>query len=396
MALLDHQLISRFLPGRPFGDGRDGALSIGSNTQQSVTARSCSGTSGSTSLSLASSGFTNGDIVLIHQVRGTGAGQWEINMVSSGGGTTTLTLNKVLSYTFTDDGAENQAQVIKIPMYSSINVSSSFTWSATGWNQDTGGFLIGACNGVATFAGTAKNTGNDGTNQTTDNSSASRGTSGSNGGGFRGGQNSTDSSAAGQGEGSAGAGIETTSANGNGGGGADGSSGGLNSGAGGSNGGYGQDSSRGSKGGLAGNSELTIMTFGGGGGGGRNDVGSGAGGGGCGGGNIVLITKSLVISSTGAIQAAGSSGGNNGVSEGSGGGGAGGSILIVCQTANTGTTSGQLYALAGGGPNNAGDGGDGRIAIHYSGVVSGAAASPAATTVFDGRLIEFGGAMAFF
>src|SRR6185369_16121826 len=98
------QKISRIIPGLPFGTGQDGAIDISANTTQSLTVKSCSGTLGATSLTIASAGFTNNDIVVIHQSRGTAqVGDWEINKISSGAGTTTLTLSYPLSYTYSDD-----------------------------------------------------------------------------------------------------------------------------------------------------------------------------------------------------------------------------------------------------------------------------------------------------
>lgn len=137
MAVLNAwQKIDRVLPGKPFGDGVDGDYSSG--TIPTITYRSCSGSSGSTTLTLGSPGFSNGDIILIHQTRGTGAGQWEINKIVSGGGTASLTLQYQLQYTYTDSG-DSQAQAIKIPRYN--NVTCSGTWTVTAWNGDIGGIF---------------------------------------------------------------------------------------------------------------------------------------------------------------------------------------------------------------------------------------------------------------
>src|SRR3990167_845309 len=95
------QKLTRVLGSSPFGDGRDGALTISGNTTQSLTVKSCSGSSGGTTLTLASAGFTNADVVIIHQSRGTGVGQWEVNSIASGGGTATLTVSQALQYTYT-------------------------------------------------------------------------------------------------------------------------------------------------------------------------------------------------------------------------------------------------------------------------------------------------------
>ena len=74
------QRITRVIPGRPFGNGSDGTYTSG--TIPTLTVRSCSGAISSSTITLTSAGFTDGDVVLIHQTRGTGAGQWEINRIS--------------------------------------------------------------------------------------------------------------------------------------------------------------------------------------------------------------------------------------------------------------------------------------------------------------------------
>src|SRR6266516_4851393 len=73
-----------------FGSGADGAGSSPSNVQTSFSA-----TIGSTSATVGSgTGFSNGNLLLIHQSRndGSGVGNWELNKLSSGGGTTSWTL----------------------------------------------------------------------------------------------------------------------------------------------------------------------------------------------------------------------------------------------------------------------------------------------------------------
>lgn len=82
-ALNAWQRIDRVVSGKPFGNGSDGALS--SATIPTMSAKSCSGTATSTTLTADTdaSPFSVGDILLLHQTRGTGAGQWEINKVDS-------------------------------------------------------------------------------------------------------------------------------------------------------------------------------------------------------------------------------------------------------------------------------------------------------------------------
>ena len=115
------------------GNGSDGITTISSDSILSTANENCSGTSGSTSLTLASAGsFSNQDLVIIHQTRGTGVGNWELNQVASGAGTTTLTLTNDLTNTYTNSG-NSKAQILTMPQYSSVMVNSNNTWSAADW-----------------------------------------------------------------------------------------------------------------------------------------------------------------------------------------------------------------------------------------------------------------------
>ena len=364
------QKLTRVIPGRPFGDGRDGNVTISGNTTQSLTVKSCSGSATSSTLTIGSSGFTNGDVVLIHQSRGTGVGQWEINTISSGGGSTTLTMQTALQYTYTDSGA-SQAQVMKIPMYSNATINTGITWSGTDWNQDTGGiFVIGVSN-TLTVTGTIENAGGNGSGSTSNHAGAGTG------GGYYGGYNvTTPTGGAQQGEGTAGAGAESGSRNANGGGGCP-QAVGIEPGGGGGHGTAGDAYSAQEGGTTAGSADLVTLVFGGGGGGARNDTGSGAGGGGAGGGVVAIFAQNITV--TGATSANGGNGGSSGVS---GSAGAGGAVLLVCRTA----TLGSSLVYANGGTTGA-NGGAGRIAIHHSGTVTGTT-SPTFTDVTDTSLVE--------
>lgn len=368
------QKITRIMPGLPFGDGADG--NYNSATIPTMLYRSCSGTSGDKTLTLASAGFTNGDLVIIIQMRGTGVGQWEINQVSSGGGTTTLTLKLNKQYTYTDSGA-SQAQVIKIPRYLNLTLPSG-AWGVPTWNGDTGGVFIAAARGaidlnaVLSINGASASTSSPGTT-----------------GGFRGAD--TDRK---QGEGTGGAqGTQSASPNGNGGGGGQGGGSGNAMGGGGGNVSPGSSGNSqppatpGSGGSNVTSADMVVITLGGGGG------SSGIGGlgnpraGGAGAGIIILIGSNIDISG-GGLQAIGGNGGANddGVSSG-GGSGAGGSILLMCQN----IILGSVVALAYGGSTPSaggfGAGGSGGIAIHHSGNISGTT-NPSYTNVVDGQMQE--------
>jgi hypothetical protein len=385
----EYQKITRVLPGFPFGDGKDGALTISGDTSQSVANASCSGSATSTTLTLgAASTFANGDVVLIHQTRGTGVGQWEINKIGSGAGGTTLTLSTALNYTFTDSGA-SQAQVYTVPRYTTVTVNSGKTWSPNqAWDQNIGGILTFAAKVSATITG---------------NISASAV------GFLKGSSSAEDQTYGHQGEGTIGAGdTNSKDANGNGGGGGEKESGTSNAknASGGGGGGYalagttgptqaGSDNPQaGAKAGGTGGSavdatDLTTMNFGGGGGAGGTGQGGGnndAGGNGAG----IIIAFVKVYTVTGDVSV------NGGAAQdtydlGGGGGGAGGSCLIQCNTATLGTAKITAAAGAGGAQNLYGGGGGagsvGRIAIHHSGTVSGTT-NPTFGDTTDATLVE--------
>lgn len=358
-ALNAWQRIDRVIQGRPFGDGSTGAYTSG--TIPSLTNRSCSGTATSTTLTIASNGYTDGDIILIHQTRGTGAGQWEINKIVSGGGTTSLTLQEALQYTYTDSGS-SQAQVISVPMYSSVNVSSG-TWTVPDWDGDTGGILAIACNGTFSHAGSIT-------------ASAK---------GFRGGAGRNDGGApATQGESTLGTGTTSTSANGSAGGGGNSGGAGRNQGGGGGYATSGETAAGGnggSGGSTIGSADLTTLVFGGAGGGGRANNGESVSAGGDSGGIVVLFVKNI----TGDIAVTANGANTSDAGNADGGGGAGGSVLIVCQLATLGSST--ITAVGGDDPDLIAEGGNGRIAVHHSAVITGTT-SPTFEDVEDPTLIE--------
>lgn len=386
MAVLNTwQRIDRVVSGKPFGDGSDGAYS--ENSAPSITKQSCSGAADQADLTIASGAFSDGDVVLIHQSRGTGVGQWEINKVSSGGGTTTLTMQVNLKYTYADSGA-SQAQVCNIPQYSSVTVPVSQTWTPADWNQNVGGIFPIACSGTMTIAGTLELDGGNGSSEVAVNNTG-RGT----GGGFYGGNAAYEANpAASQGEGTVGAGSESQSANGNGGGGGGDGAGSGGPGGGGGNGAAGSNGSGnalGTGGAADGSADLTDYVLGGGGGGGGETPTNKAGGGASGAGGIFLFVKDLATI-TGGISLDGGAGGST-TSGQAGGGGAGGSCLIACETADVGSS--KVTASAGGGgtgansSSNGGAGGVGRVAVHYATSVAGTS-TPAATETLNADLLE--------
>lgn len=351
-----------------FGNGSAGSLNITSNTTASFTWASGSGSSGSKSLT-ATASFSAGDIVLIHQSRGTGAGNWEINQVSSyTTGTVTLTNN--MSYTYTDSGA-SQCQVIKLPQYSGVNITANYT--VPNWDGSVGGILPILCNGrVYINGGQIIADGLVGSRST--NSADGFNAQGGLGAGFWGGrglrEGSHVDSEKGEGYPTARSVVLGTNEipNGNGGCGVGYNNSNLNGGgSGGGNGTAGEDGEFGVGGTAYNNATLTQMTFGGGGGGGGNghnnsaDVSGGGGGGG-----IIMIFAREIVCSNGYLLSRGGAGGNSSSADyqgrvASGGGGAGGSILLKAQTLNIGTD--RIRTEGGDGPDGAGTGGKGRIRL---------------------------------
>lgn len=344
--LAAYQKISRVISTRDFGDGVDGSATISaSNTCAtfSGTATQSTGTSGSSS-------FANGDLVFLIQYQGTGRGQYEWNMVSSGGGSTSLTFQTALQYTY-----GTGAQIVKIPRYTTATIGSH---SITAWNGSTGGIEIIVAKTSIT------------------GSSALTGT----GLGFRAGARNTSNGATQGGEGGNGYADTTYGAAGS------------VSGCGGPGGGYGTTGSAAGSGGTPGSAygsaDLTVITAGGSGSGasGSGDA-SAEGNGGASGGILILISPSINLTS--GVNSNGNKG-DNGTDRG-GGGGSGGSVLLICNTASIGTNNITATAgAAGSGVDsnaNGGAGGNGRIAIHHSSTITGTS-NPTFTDVTDTSLLN--------
>lgn len=386
---------------RPFGDGKDGNLTISSNTVFSVTNIGCSGSIGSYSLTLASSGFSNGDLIIIHQSRGTGVGQWEVNYVISGGGTTTLTLLRPLTYTYIDSGA-SQAQVQKLPRYENVVLNARLV--STPWNGNTGGILCFAAKKL-TNNDAIYNVGQDGQFLQGYGGGGDPASPPTLGGGYYGGDGKQTLNGY-NGEGTLGASFQITAngqTNGNGGGSAymgdpdsnkcAGTGGGGGNGAVGNNGVNIALTWEGEKGGQAGNAALTNMVFGGGGGAAVGSKDSAyVGGGGQGGGILALYVRDFI--NNGYIYTSGGHGGEyyDESRYRSGGGGAGGSMLFK---SNTWVNNGTIESLGGNNTigSKGGDGAVGRIHLDYLSSYSGVT-TPTINVTQDRTLNEtFGGAI---
>lgn len=311
-----------------FGDGSAGNGSINTSTDAPIDS-ACSGTTGTTSLTATNASFASGQLVLIHQTRGTGAGNWELNRIASYTAGT-ITLSHLLQNTYTNSGA-SVAQVLVMKQYNNLTINSGQTLTAKAWNGTVGGIIAYFVKGTVTINGTISALGGNATDTTGNPGSPGQYQ-------FKGGAygNPTPWS----GEGTGGASNQTYAANGNGGCGAATSP--TSTGAGGGHAFAGTNGSNGNAGGLAvGTASLTNMNFGGGGGGGRdtgNPPNAGAGGGG--GGIVFIVGSNIVISGLISVN-----GGNTGSNYWKGGNGAGGSVLLKCVTATLGTN--KITSLAG-------------------------------------------------
>ena len=289
-----------------YGSGSDGALTVSGSGLDTTACDTFLGTSGGLSATVGTgTGFANGNLVLIHQTIGTGVGAWELNKLTSGGGSTSWTMAFDLCNTYTAG-----AQVYLLKQYSGVTINGSVNLSCLNYTGTTGGILAFLCNGTINITGGLVATGIVGSSVV------------QNQGGYRGGYGDTSGGNNYSGEGTQGASANHIANTGGSGGGADDNS----SGGGGGNGTAGTSVDTRIGGVVSGVTNLTTMTFGGGGGGGGN--GNGAGGGGNGAGIILLIAPT--INGGGTITLNGGAGGSGGSGD-SGGGGAGGSLLLKGQ-----------------------------------------------------------------
>jgi RHS repeat-associated protein len=362
-----------------YGTGADGDLLVHSGeTVYTDTIRSAiSSTAASAQSSILvvnGSGFAVGQEILVIQIRGIGAGNYEFARISSvSGNSITLGSNLVNSYSV--DGG-SRAQVLRVPQFQNVTIQSGGLLTAHAWDGNSGGIVAFRASGSVTVDGTISQNGSNG-------SSVQNTTGGgANGGGFQGGNAMKGRAiSAYSGEGTAAQPLNQSIANGNGGGGGHGSAnavGGAGGGSGGG-GGYGTqgikssnfsygDGYNGDGGQAVGISDLSLMFFGGGGGGGITDNGGTVGGGGSGAGIIFVAVNTITVSPTGFITANGGKGGNG--DYGQGGGGAGGSILI--QGMSVSLDFNHVTAIGGTkgdySPNpsiGGGTGGVGRIRVEY-------------------------------
>lgn len=340
-----------------YGPGTAGAATIsgtyGVSSQGSYAVGPCSGSSGAYTLTTPSGWGSNVYYVFIHQTQGTGAGNYELNVILSISGTTS-TLLYPLQNTY-----GTGAQVTLMVPYSGITISG--TLAAPAWNGSAGGIIALLCSDTTNISGSVTATGKGFRGG---NSQPYQGFQGESAIGLGGGDRDYDyvRNGAGGGGGSGNNHETDEKPHGNAGGGGNGSVGQI---------GYDAYAALGGRytpegGTTDGNAGLTDMVFGGGGGGSAN-IGTYWGttdgmAGETGGGIIFIISKTINV--TGYIYCNGDGQATRIDSRmGYGGGGAGGSILIKSQTASW--TNGHLTATGGVTAGTNGDGGVGRIHIDY-------------------------------
>jgi len=390
-----------------FGDGRDGALSITGNTTEDPIDANCTGTKGSTILTVSNehasfSSIQPGDKVGIYQTRGTGAGQRQlVDVVSYSSGTLNLleplTFSPVHSATVSD---ANKAQVRVIKQHTTVVIGAGFSYYSKAWDGLKGGYLRWYANAGSTINGSVNGSGR----------------------GFRGGRfyddsyEGADDKVTGEsGESQAGYFLPfghtfgddtslTQSPAGvvNGGGGAGGNGSREHDGGSGTGGGGGSYGSAGTNGGFTNTQYRTGLVAGGtgvvygdnllssihlgsgGGGGGKvkdNDV-TGVKRGGYGGASLGIFSTTVSFGAGGYVVSEGTDGDVNTILEGQAlltsggqGGGSGGSILYLLQTGNIGTSRtlarGGYGSIPLAGDAVGGNGGNGRIAVGYLTSVTG-------------------------
>lgn len=374
-----------------FGNGSDGDLTISSNTTEAPIDSACSGTAGSTSLTATNASFAPGQIILIHQTKGTNAGKWELAKIA-GYTAGTITTDKVLQNTYTNSGASpaaSKAQVRVLKQYNNVTIDSGDTYTCKAWNGEVGGILGFFAKGQVTINGLVQFQGK----------------------GFRAAteyKNSNGPVTTDKGEGSGTDIYGTTeglTANGTGaaGGGATGGAGGGDGSGGGSGGsktagtsGYNIGYSTAAGGDALWDTNGSIMSLGGGAGarvsGGAGDAGSqGTDGSGIG----FIFAKKFTVSSTGQMQfnsADGNTGGDS-TTYSSGAGGAG-SLVVAGEDIAIDTL--KITAVGGAAKGTSKKGGDGGLVFMYSKTFSGTS-NPTEEDFNDPSIREpFGGAALLF
>ena len=145
-----------------FGDGRDGVMPGSGNLDNDSGAGFGivnSGGAGATNITVTDAygvaRINPGDVVLIHQTQGTNAGCWELNKaVSDFAGNPTINTYQLANSLKCNyaTGGNNHAQIMRVPQYSTCNISGTITPVAP-WNGNWGGILALMCSGMMSLVG---------------------------------------------------------------------------------------------------------------------------------------------------------------------------------------------------------------------------------------------------
>ena len=384
ICLGDSALLSAGTVGANYGNGADGSISVSSGTIYTDAVRtSVTGNNASNSNSInvsSSSGFSVGDEIMVITMvdaatSNNTVGLHDFNIISGISGNT-LTLTAVLINSY-NAASSRKHQVLKVPNYTSVTISSGATLTCHSWDGTSGGILCFRANGTVSNSGliTAAEKGYRGVghassisgNQHYRNKNGAQG-EGIYGTGYQGGNSNGSNNAT------------WNSANGNGGGGGTGKqdSGGGGGGAYAANGSAGLNSGGhygGTGGSAVGVADLSKLIMGGAGGEGGADEDGHISGAGANGGGVILISCAN-LNNGGTISANGQNGGHatnsnsngangSGSGMGGGGGGAGGSVKLISLFSGSGTITsiGGIKGNNNGGGGHGGAGSVGRIAL---------------------------------
>jgi len=328
------------------GDGGDGPMTVNGGTASiNTTTLPVNAIGGNKQLIVSNtSGLKKGQILLLHQTQGSGAGTWEEVIVSDIADAQNVNVVSPPKATYKTGGAD-VAQAVVVPRYTDLTVSAGATLTAPAWDGKTGGILAFKASGTVKIEGAITMAGR----------------------GFRGGTaapSGSDYVVNNQGEGTPGGGSKSAAANGNGGGSGCGQEGGAG-------GGYAAQGTNGTKSGCAcgstatggwavGDQNLKTAFLGGGGGASGSHGGGGRDGanGGPGGGLVLIgagtLTVSGVINANGATGSGGYCANAAAQPMGGGGGGAGGGIYLVASKVTVQGSGVTAVGGPGGGNNNCG------------------------------------------
>lgn len=141
-----------------FGDGSDGPLTISVDTTEAPIDANCDGTEGQTTLTISNTTgtFLAGQEIFIHQTRGTNAGAFMRNKITSVSGST-LNLEKQLTFSpahSTTTTVANKAQVRVLKQHTTVTINSGVTYTAKAWDGLKGGIIGWLANDSTTINGT--------------------------------------------------------------------------------------------------------------------------------------------------------------------------------------------------------------------------------------------------